>query len=325
MDDQAGINPATADGGLVELARLNRYFWAAALVPNRRVLDAGCGMGEGSAILARGGASEVVGVDTATAVLDAGRPLMPAGVSLRQGELTDLPFPDGTFDLVVCFDAFERAERPEVLLDELVRVVDERGVLATSARVGAPDRRRGWPAAELEKALHERFAQVIVLRQATWTATAIMNDEAFKAGDGEQLHAVTVHKLESRLLGSERHIVATATSGPAVLAHSSAVLGHPADAAAWTELWDARQRALTHAARRMEEFEHVRGERDELRRRLLEAEQALEPGYIKEFDELRDELAERELELERIHASVSWRLTAPLRLGTLVTRRLRRQ
>ena len=63
----AGVTPGQVRGHLVEAERLARYWWAAGLMAGVRVLDLGCGLGDGSAILLEAGATEVVGVDAAAA------------------------------------------------------------------------------------------------------------------------------------------------------------------------------------------------------------------------------------------------------------------
>ena len=62
----------------------------------RRVLDAGCGTGEFARAIA---APEVVGVDLAPAMVERAR---ARGVDARGGDIQELPFEDGEFDLVVC-------------------------------------------------------------------------------------------------------------------------------------------------------------------------------------------------------------------------------
>jgi SAM-dependent methyltransferase len=62
----------------------------------RRVLDAGCGDGLFARVIA---APEVIGVDNAPAMVERAR---QRGVDARLGDIQDLPFTDGEFDVVVC-------------------------------------------------------------------------------------------------------------------------------------------------------------------------------------------------------------------------------
>ena len=61
--------PAEMHGQLVEAEHLARYLWATRFAAGRRVLDAGCGMGYGSVLLAAAGAESVEGVDASEAVI----------------------------------------------------------------------------------------------------------------------------------------------------------------------------------------------------------------------------------------------------------------
>lgn len=76
---------------------------AAGLRPGQRVLDVACGTG----ILARTAADrgcDVVGVDLNEGMLTVARRVRP-DLEWRRGDVTDLPFPDGSFDVVLCQSA----------------------------------------------------------------------------------------------------------------------------------------------------------------------------------------------------------------------------
>lgn len=88
-----------------------RYQFALPYCDGGRVLDAGCGVGYGSAMLARG-AREVVGIDYSeraivTARADYGhRP----NTKFHRWSLLDPPFPGAPFDAVVCFEVIEHLD-----------------------------------------------------------------------------------------------------------------------------------------------------------------------------------------------------------------------
>src|SRR4051794_26999689 len=65
--------PAEMRGELVEVEHLARYAWATALASGLRVLDAGCGLGYGAAMLAEAGAESVAAVDVAAEIVDVAR------------------------------------------------------------------------------------------------------------------------------------------------------------------------------------------------------------------------------------------------------------
>lgn len=73
------------------------------VAPGQRVLDVACGTG----IVARtaaevvGSDGSVVGIDLNEAMLDVARRIRP-DIEWRQGDAADLPFPDDSFDTVLC-------------------------------------------------------------------------------------------------------------------------------------------------------------------------------------------------------------------------------
>lgn len=91
----------------IENEHKHRYRTAAKFVKNKRVLDAACGSGYGSAILAESAAS-VVGVDHSAAVIDyCKRTYKKENLSYVQMSVSALEFPENSFDIVVSFETIE--------------------------------------------------------------------------------------------------------------------------------------------------------------------------------------------------------------------------
>jgi ubiquinone/menaquinone biosynthesis C-methylase UbiE len=84
------------------------------LKPGARYLDVGCGAGLAAQLAAARGA-QVSGLDAAENMLAIARTRVPDG-DFHVGELESLPFPDGTFDLVTGFNAFQYAANPVAAL-----------------------------------------------------------------------------------------------------------------------------------------------------------------------------------------------------------------
>lgn len=99
----------------------------------KRCLDAGCGGGRGSVLMARMGAKEVVGVDlSATNVRSAARRAAQKGfpgLTFQQVSLHELPFPDESFDVVWCNGVLHHAVDPDKGLREITRVLKKGGSL----------------------------------------------------------------------------------------------------------------------------------------------------------------------------------------------------
>ena len=94
---------------------------ALAVGPETRLLDVGCGSGLALRLAADRGAA-VSGLDASDGLLEHARRRLP-GAPLVQGELEDLPFADGSFDIVTGFNSFQYAARPVAALAEAVRVL----------------------------------------------------------------------------------------------------------------------------------------------------------------------------------------------------------
>ena len=100
---------------------------------DKRCLDAGCGGGRGTVLMARAGAKEVVSFDLSeqniettmrnTALFDL------HNVKAQRGSLLELPFPDESFDVVWCNGVVHHTTDPDQALCEITRVLKLGGKL----------------------------------------------------------------------------------------------------------------------------------------------------------------------------------------------------
>jgi SAM-dependent methyltransferase len=198
--------------------RQARYRWAAELVAGRRVLDAACGGGWGTARLAAGEAA-AAGVDLSPAAIDVARREHGEVAEFREGDLLSLPFEDGEFDTAVCFEALAHVADPERVIDELRRVLRSDGLLLVSIPnrdvypSGNPLHLSEIGSKELEAMLADRFASVALHRQQTYFASLLCRTELLAHGDPAAEIAVHVTKTTAGGPGSELHVVAAARDG----------------------------------------------------------------------------------------------------------------
>ena len=92
--------------------------------PGARILDVACGAGQTAIPMSRAGA-KVTGVDIATNLIEQARARARAenlDARFEEGDAEMLPYPDGSFDIVLSLIGAMFAPRPELVAAELKRV-----------------------------------------------------------------------------------------------------------------------------------------------------------------------------------------------------------
>lgn len=158
MSDDTDALPFTGERFTPECVReiwyehWHRYAFARRFAADRNVLDAACGEGYGSALLA-GVASAVTGVDIDPASIAHARSRYPLpGLKFEIADATTLPFDDGQFDVVVSFETLEHLVEQEKLLAGFARVLRDDGVLIISS----PDKQTYGDQAGFRNEFHVR-------------------------------------------------------------------------------------------------------------------------------------------------------------------------
>ena len=105
---------------------------------NEGVLDAGCGTGAVAFALAPS-VAQVVGVDTRTDYLEAGRSIAPSNVRFEEADVMSLPFGYAEFDLVCSHRVLHHVRRPELAVSELARVARAGGKVFIADQLGSVD------------------------------------------------------------------------------------------------------------------------------------------------------------------------------------------
>ena len=118
----------------LELAlHVSRYRFVAPLVAGRCVLDAGCGVGYGSAEFTSEPPARYLAVDRSVAAIRVARRQYAApGRRFMVGDVTALPFDDRQFDVVLSFEVVEHLDQVDRYLAELRRVLRPGGTCVVS-------------------------------------------------------------------------------------------------------------------------------------------------------------------------------------------------
>ena len=121
---------------LLALEHYHRYFLASRFAKNKRVLDAACGEGYGSAFLAKA-ASEVVGIDSDGATIANARSKYASisNLTFEVGHCEDLPRDCRCFDIVLGLEVLEHLDEGDQVkfLKNAQRLLDQNGLFIVSS------------------------------------------------------------------------------------------------------------------------------------------------------------------------------------------------
>jgi ubiquinone/menaquinone biosynthesis C-methylase UbiE len=205
-------------------AKVIAFLERAGVAMNGRVLDAGCG-GGGMPLSLAEEAQLVVGIDPAERFQDAGVKLgRERGLTNLHFSLADgmyLPFPGGSFDLVLSHAVIEHVADAPLYLRECARVLAPGGRMYLSTAPYLSFAGAHLPRLRIPVPLHilagRRIAFAIfqfLARAAPWTLKEPANENSFiqAARRGEKKHddlleLVTVRRLRSQILAAGFRIV----------------------------------------------------------------------------------------------------------------------
>jgi ubiquinone/menaquinone biosynthesis C-methylase UbiE len=172
-----------------------RYCFAARLAKNKRVLDVACGLGYGSAELAKVAAS-VQAIDISSeAIEEARRRYAAHNIQFTTAPAQCIPFPDASFDLIVAFEVIEHLEDWPSLLAETRRLLAPGGQLIISTpnrSFYAETRRLAGPNpfhvhefdfAEFRDALTAHFSAVTLFLQNHVAAISFQPEHAHQSAE----------------------------------------------------------------------------------------------------------------------------------------------
>lgn len=121
--ERLDFNKETKYSSIEGAIHLNRYAAARAYVRGKRVLDVACGEGYGSYLMKEWGAASVVGIDISEAAIEIANTKFKAqGIEFLVHDVEQIPFVNGSFDVIVSLETIEHLNDPEQFLREISRV-----------------------------------------------------------------------------------------------------------------------------------------------------------------------------------------------------------
>jgi SAM-dependent methyltransferase len=345
------VVPELQRGELVYAEHLVRYRLAAQFAQGRRVLDVGSGEGYGTALLAASGAVDVTGIDLDEAAVAHARERY--GLRFEQADAARLPFANGSFDLVICFETIEHLENDERAVLEMRRVLADEGLLLIST----PNReeylvenefhKREYSLEEFDALLAEHFPHRLSLYQQNWLFSGVFDVQTLAGNDEENPLPINLVKVVG--IEPERALYSVMMCGPnakapepiAVLTGVFEANRMSAELAMMNTEIDTLSAEIQRLSAELEKVPELLGKLDAWIERARTAEH-LREVYEKRGDEWQERAtiaerqqeawerragdAERQIEqlndaIREIEQSLSWRLTTPLRATKQMLRR----
>jgi SAM-dependent methyltransferase len=325
--------------GKAEIAydHLVRYRFASRFLDHKKVADLGCGSGYGSYYLS-GVAEEVSALDLSEeAVAHASSHYARPNLGYRLGDVTRVPFEDGSLDAAVSFEVIEHLDEPEDLAVEAKRIIKDDGLFIVSTpdkQTYSNDRNavnlyhsREMYVEEYREMLGRHFEHVQIYRQGAVSGSLITSNFEELAPEGRVELESAPFSLEAPDFGPEvpvtLYLIAVCANGapPQPLAHPYVVLDRDRLIYEDYEQRYVKVRRLLLAAR------HHRGRARELTQTLSKTRQEASRARKLENQLENVRLHNRQLEehsrrlgrrLQAIESSRSWKLIR--RIGALRAR-----
>ena len=302
--------------GAIALEHLHRYLVASLYVHNKDVLDIASGEGYGSAMLARN-AKTVIGVDISEdAIAHATARYAAKNLEFRAGNAAKIPLEDASVDVVVSFETIEHHDQHDEMFKEIRRVLRPGGVLCMSS----PDKftysvlpkfKNEYHVKELTKdefqnLLSKYFKNFVITGQKVTYGSIIGARDlqsSFYSWDGSSLERPCEAGVAAPI-----YLIAIASDAdlPEV---TSGVLEAPiVESDAYMKLMGQYNNLNEHNANVEHELVRVRAEYCKIREQNMQLEQLLH---------------DKDVYLNSVLNSKSWKITYPLRCLMRILRKMK--
>ncbi|MCV0393501.1 MAG: methyltransferase domain-containing protein, partial [Nitrosopumilus sp.] len=162
-----------------------RYMFSCQFIKNKIVLDAGCGTGYGSYLLAQKGAKSVLGIDTSKeAITFCKNNFKINNVQFKEDDCTNPKVSDSSIDVVIAFEILEHLKNPEQFLSHAKRILKNNGLLILSTpnkktyNSVNPFHEKEYSREELEEFLKTKFEYVSIFHQSYPSTLAIFDSKS---------------------------------------------------------------------------------------------------------------------------------------------------
>src|SRR3989344_2617788 len=217
MDDPTNrgerMVPETQRDELIYAEHITRYLFAKQFVAKARVLDIACGAGYGSYTFATAGASKIIGIDRSPEAIAYAQKQYPhERISFHVGNAEMIPLEAESIDVAVSFETIEHLHHPQRFIQELSRVLTEKGILILSTPNGpvAPEDNHYhlhiFNAPQLLDLLHD-FPFIRIFYQHNVVASYVLEEAQLQEGP-QNLHTEQISKKTPE---TQHYIVAVAS------------------------------------------------------------------------------------------------------------------
>lgn len=288
--------PEHVKDDLVFYEHYSRYIFASQYVSDKTVLDIACGAGYGADLLLTKGARRVIGVDIdSKAVSYAKHKYEREGIEFTVGDAQKVALPDNSVDAVVSFETIEHLDDYQPFLSEIRRVIRDDGVIIISTPNSAvfPGNKfhtKEFGIEEFKNIFSQNYKNVEIYYQNNTLASSITTESFLNQDELTEEYRIRTYRAGIIDSNESMYVLAVCSNSVLPKFEESMLVDGGKELkklyrtiqdldAAWREAWDLQKAEL------------------EERYRLVNRE-----------------LHEALCEIDRIHASVSWRISKPVRM-----------